>query len=65
MAIDLSNILAKYRGLWVGLTDDEQTVIASGKTVAEVMDQAKKQGHEQPILFRVPSDLLPYVGFQR
>lgn len=62
MAIDWTKIYKKYRGLWVGLKDDQKTVIAFGETVREVMDKAKKKGFSEPILFRVPTKLIPYIG---
>lgn len=61
-AIDWSSIYRKYKGLWVGLKDDEITVVASGKTVKEVMKKAQKKGFKHPILFRMPTKILPYVG---
>ncbi len=62
MAIDWSEICKKYKGLWVGLKDDEQTVVASGKTAKEVMDKAERIGYPKPILFRVPDRIIPYIG---
>lgn len=62
MAIDWTNICKKYKGDWIGLKDDEKTVIASGKTVKEVMEKSQKKGFNQPILFRVPTEIIPYVG---
>lgn len=62
MAIDLTHLVKDYAGRWVGLQDDEQTVVASGDTVKEVMDKAKQKGYEKPILFRVPTQIVPYVG---
>ena len=62
MAIDWTKICKKYKGLWVGLKNDEKTVVASGKSVEEVMGKAKKRGYLQPLLFRVPSKIVPYVG---
>ena len=62
MAIDWTNISIKYKGLWIGLKDDEKTVVASGKTVKEVMKKAQKKGYPLPILFRVPPKIIPYVG---
>lgn len=62
MAIDLTNIAQQYPGQWVGLTDDEQTVIVSGKTVREVMEHAARKGHPKPILFHVPMKIVPYIG---
>lgn len=61
-AIDWSQIFKKYKGMWVGLKKDQKTVVAKGKTVAEVMEMAKKKNYSQPILLRVPTKALPYVG---
>lgn len=62
MAIDWTKICKKYKGFWVGLKDDEKSVIASGKSVREVMKKAKLKGALKPILFRVPTKIMPYVG---
>ena len=62
MAIDWTKIYKKYKGLWVALKDDEKTVVASGKSVKEVMDKSQKKCYLQPILFRVPTKIIPYVG---
>lgn len=61
-AINWSSIYKKYKGLWVALKDDEKSVIASGKTAMDVMDKAQKKGFKQPILVRMPTKILPYVG---
>lgn len=60
MAIDWTEICQKYRGLWVGLKEDEKTVVASGKTIEEVMRRAKEEKYPKPILFRVPNG--EYLG---
>ena len=60
--INWNSIYKKYKGLWVGLKDDEKTVISSGKTVKEVMQKAQKKGYREPILFRVPTEIIPYIG---
>ncbi len=65
MAIDWTKIYKKYKGLWVALKDDEKTVVASGKTVKEVLKKAQKSGHKIPILTKMPERLVPYVGFRR
>ena len=62
MAIDWTKICRKYKGLWVGFKKDEKTVVASGETVAEVIKKAKQKGYPEPILFRVPTEIVPYVG---
>ncbi|TSC90099.1 MAG: hypothetical protein G01um10145_203 [Microgenomates group bacterium Gr01-1014_5] len=61
-AIDWTNIYRKYKGLWVALKDDEKTVISSGKTAKSAWDKAKSKGFSMPILTKMPSRLLPYVG---
>ena len=62
MAIDWTKIYEKYKGLWVALKDDEQTVISSGKTLREAIEKAQEHGFQNPIMHRVPSQLIPYVG---
>jgi len=62
MAIDWTKICKKYKGLWIGLKKDEQSVISSGETVKEVMEKAKQKGYPKPVLFRVPTKIMPYVG---
>ena len=62
MVIDWTKICKKYKGLWVGLKDDEKTVVASGKTVQQVMGKAERMDSPNLILFRVPTKIMPYVG---
>ncbi|MDZ4221419.1 MAG: DUF5678 domain-containing protein [Patescibacteria group bacterium] len=62
MAIDWTKIYEQYKGLWVALKDDEVTVLASGKTAKEAWDRAREQGHGKPIMFRVPTEITPYIG---
>lgn len=63
MSIDWTKIYKKYKGLWVALKSDEKTVIASGKTAKEAWSKALKKGLSKPILTRMPSKLIPYVGY--
>ncbi len=62
MAIDWTKIYHKYKGRWVALQDDEITVVASGKTAKEALDAARSKGLKRPILHRVPTEVLPYIG---
>ena len=62
MAIDWSKIYRKYKGLWVALKDDEQTVVASGKTAEDAWQKAKKKNYPHPILTKMPPELITYVG---
>ena len=61
MVIDWSEIYKKYKGQWVGLMPDEKTVVSSGKTAKEAWEKAIKK-IKKPILTRVPSKLISYVG---
>ena len=62
MAIDWTKIYEKHKGLWVALLDDEKTVVGSGKTLEKALKEAKKVGYQNPIVMRVPTEILPYVG---
>lgn len=62
MAIDLTNIYKKYKGLWVALKEDKVTVVASGETVSEALSEAKTKGFDDPILFKVPTRIIPQIG---
>ena len=62
MAIDWTKIYKKYKGLWVALKNDQVTVIASDETAKGVIEKASKKGFKEPILFRVPTKIIPYVG---
>ena len=61
-AIDWTKIYKRYKGMWVALKDDEQTVISSGKTLKETALRATKKGFKDPIFMNVPKRLLPFVG---
>jgi len=60
--LDFTKIIKKYKGKWVALTEDEKKVISSVKSAKETLEKAKKEGLENPILFKVPISVLPYVG---
>lgn len=62
MAIDWTSLFTKYRGKWVALEKDESTVISSGATAKIAFDEAKSKGFDDPILTKMPTDLLPLVG---
>lgn len=62
MAIDWTKIYKEYKGLWIALKDDKKTVISCGKTAKKAWDEARKKGHDNPILFRVPTKVIAYVG---
>ena len=61
-ARDFTEIYKKYKGKWVALTADEKTVVASGKTLKKILEDAKKKGFEHPIVMRIPPSVVPYIG---
>lgn len=62
MAIDWTKNFKKYKGLWVAMKKDQVTVVASGKTAKEVLDAAREKGLSRPVLFKVPTQIIPYIG---
>lgn len=62
MAIDLTKIYKEYRGFWVALKDNGKIVVAVARTAKAVLRKAKKKGVDQPILFKLPDKVVPYVG---
>jgi len=62
MAIDWTKIYKKYKGLWVALAEDEETVLGFGKTAMEALNKAKKKTDSVPLLTKMPSELISYVG---
>ena len=62
MSIDWTKIYQKYKGLWVALLDDEETVVGSGKFLKEAVREAHENGCKDPIVTRVPETLSAYVG---
>ena len=48
MAIDWTEIYTKYKGRWIALEDDEQTMVGSGNSAREALDQAREKGCETP-----------------
>jgi hypothetical protein len=61
--IDLTKILKPYLGkdLWVALNSSQTEVIATGKTIKEAFDNAKKISDEKPVLMKTKQDYLSYV----
>jgi uncharacterized protein DUF5678 len=62
MAIDWTPLFEKYKGLWVALKDDETTVVGSGKTLEEALDEARAHGYDEPIVTRMPQELVTFIS---
>jgi hypothetical protein len=61
MAIDWTTIFETYKGLWIALKDDEQTVVGSGKTLQAALEEASKNGYDEPIVTRMPHELVTFM----
>ncbi len=59
---DLTPLYDMYKGEWVALKDDEKSVISHGKKAKEVLQGARSKGFKNPILFKVPTKFVPYIG---
>ncbi len=62
MKNDLTKIYKKYKGLWVALNDKWDTVISSSKDVEIAQKEAIEKGYKSPIMFKVPSKIISFVG---
>ena len=59
--IDLTGLLAPYKGQWVALSSDEKHVVGSGTSLEIVLRQAKGAGVEKPLVLRVPDENTAYL----
>ncbi len=62
MAIDWTKNFKKYKGQWVAMKKDQLTVVANGKTARQVLEAAREKGLSRPTLFKVPTQIIPYIG---
>ncbi|MDO8407877.1 MAG: DUF5678 domain-containing protein [bacterium] len=62
MAKDWSKLYKKYKGLWVALAKDEETVLGVGATAQEALKKAQEKSSQTPFLTHVPETLNAYVG---
>ncbi len=61
--IDLTNLIRPYakENLWIALNTAQDKVIASGKTIKEALDNAKKISNEKPVLMQAVQDYSAYI----
>jgi len=58
-AINISKILSKYKKGWLALSPDNWKLIATGKTLDEVLKKAREKGIKNPGLLKAaPADRL-------
>ena len=56
LPIDLTHLLAPYKGEWVTLSQDETRILGHGRTIEEALAMAKKKTAERPLLIKVPDE---------
>lgn len=62
-AIDMTKVYRDYKGKWVALAGPESNkVVASGKDLKKVVEEAQKKGIKVPVVAQIPKKLLPIVG---
>ena len=62
-AIDMKKVYRDYKGKWVALEGPgSNKVVASAKTLTEVLRIAKKKGFDLPLVTQIPKKILPIVG---
>lgn len=62
MVRDWTKIYKRYRGFWIALDEKEKKVVASDKEAKKAFERAQRKGVKLPILFKVPIEVIPYVG---
>lgn len=59
----MTKVYKNYKGKWVALEGpNSNKVVASGKNLKRVVEEAKKKGYELPMMMQVPKEILPIVG---
>lgn len=59
---DWTHLTQNHAGKWVALANDEETVLASADSFADVREEARKNGYDDPIFYRVPEEVEMFVG---
>lgn len=62
MPIDWTKVYKKYAGFWVALDKGEKIIVAYDKVAKKAFEKAQKKGIKIPILFKVPTEVVPYIG---
>jgi len=58
---DLSKVLKRYSSKWVALKPQTTRVVGVGSSPKIVIERARKNGVDSPVLTRVPKDYGTYI----
>lgn len=63
--IDQTKIYDQYKGKWVILDESRTKVLASSDKLNSAIKKYQKQyGTEKiPLIFKVPTEIMPYIGY--
>lgn len=62
-ALDMTKVYRDYKGKWVALEGpNSNKVVASARTLEEVLKKAQKKGYDLPLVTQIPKEVLPIVG---
>jgi hypothetical protein len=57
----LKMLLEATPNTWLALDDSQSRCVGRGASIAEAIEEARKNGYEDPIMFRVPPDWTPAI----
>lgn len=60
-ALDMTPIIKKYSGYFVALSYDREKVLGKGHTPEEALEEAKKNGFNNPMLTKIPNENRNYL----
>ena len=60
--IDWTAIYAKYKGLWVALDEDNETVVGSGRSAGQALGEARSKGFMNAAITYVPREAITFAG---
>ena len=60
--IDWTALYTKYKGLWVALDEDNETVVGSGNSVDAALTEARSKGFANAAVTYVPHEVITFVG---
>ena len=60
--INLSKILKGHTSGWVSISNDNKRVVASGKTLKELLNKLERLGNPQGYVMKAAKDYSGYVG---
>ena len=60
--IDWTKIYAKYNGLWVALDQDNDTVVGTGATAYQALEEARSKGFVEAAVTFVPHEVIAFAG---